>query len=952
MITPLAGSVTMGVSSAGNSYAEARRNGYSDDQALAYGILNGVSESAMQYLLGGIGKLGKGGVSTAVSKIPGFSSALTKINNVTSKLALNPKVVNALKTAGKIAADANDEGIEEYLQATIDPIFRNVILGENNEIKAFSEEQLYSYLLGALTSVGMNAATGEYRNIVLPDGKTVQVQVDENGNPVETSQNIAQSTSSESNVISPIAAENAPVNGTEAGRAVIAPVRVGQNTVIQSPYNGQTPVYTKPANNTVPIVQADSLATASQQIASAKNQQSQSGKSFRNYLKSFYNSVFERTGGVREVTVNGLDFGGQPYVVTVNKNTVGKVVSDPNVTAEKLALFDILNDVIQNGEYVGSGSYTPHGSRTKNVTRYDYFETPVQIGGKDYLASFDVEVIPGHNNYRTHKVINKIDLTSIADGEAGPVPAASAAGVDDGNLHAAPTQRSSLFTPIIPNSSQKSNRVFAPGITSTVENGKTISWSETQKDGVTNPAKAFEEKWGIKTSVVKPDGKTSASAFLKDGMVYLNADKVNTFYGALSKIAHEATHAVENTPAWNEIKKAAAAYYRAVDPNLRPSVMREAVRERYKGVAELTGDQAAAEVVAGFIEDICAQDSKVGERASRILLEKSPNGFKRVTQFLREKVESLKAYMPVGTGLSRQQRYELQAAQRGLRRLEKALKAYRKGKVEVNRITDIKYSLDVSFSEATKKIEKGTLKRSENSFILVSKNTPKIFLTEDVGAQNRPVVISYESLYLAVRNSGELQGHYHSIGSNLMSKLPEILNDPELILRLKNGRLNAIVELPTFKGDKSVVSIELEAIKDINKSYKAYNLIVTVFGARENYINNLLNNPNNIVVYKKGDSSQVNPRLNKLSGIINEESSNTTIAPNAEGVNNSISETSKNDTPYSYGEGSFTDYYLDYANRRYGTIPQGENDYREVSVPRQTGEGTKTRRAARPSART
>ena len=205
MINPLAGSVTMGVSSAGNSYAEARRNGYSDDQALAYGILNGVSESAMQYLLGGIGKLGKGGMSTAVSKIPGFSSALTKINNVTSKLALNPKVVNALKTAGKIAASANDEGIEEYLQATIDPIFRNIILGENNEIKAFSEEQLYSYLLGALTSVGMNAATGEYRNIVLPDGKTVQVQVDENGNPVETSQNVAQSTSSESNVISPIA---------------------------------------------------------------------------------------------------------------------------------------------------------------------------------------------------------------------------------------------------------------------------------------------------------------------------------------------------------------------------------------------------------------------------------------------------------------------------------------------------------------------------------------------------------------------------------------------------------------------------------------------------------------------------------------------------------------------------------------------------------------------------
>ena len=31
----------------------------------------------------------------------------------------------------------------------------------------------------------------------------------------------------------------------------------------------------------------------------------------------------------------------------------------------------------------------------------------------------------GKNNYRTHKVINEINLTSSADGEAGPEPAAS-----------------------------------------------------------------------------------------------------------------------------------------------------------------------------------------------------------------------------------------------------------------------------------------------------------------------------------------------------------------------------------------------------------------------------------------------------------------------------------------------------------------------------------------------
>ncbi|MEG3030050.1 MAG: hypothetical protein RR827_06585, partial [Oscillospiraceae bacterium] len=100
-------------------------------------------------------------------------------------------------------------------------------------------------------------------------------------------------------------------------------------------------------------------------------------------------------------------------LVTINKNAVGKVVSDTNLSAEKLAIFDVIDDVVENGEYVGSGSYAQHGGKTKNVVRYDYFETPVAIDGKKYLATFDVEVVPGKNNYRTHRVINEINLTQI-----------------------------------------------------------------------------------------------------------------------------------------------------------------------------------------------------------------------------------------------------------------------------------------------------------------------------------------------------------------------------------------------------------------------------------------------------------------------------------------------------------------------------------------------------------
>lgn len=726
----------------------------------------------------------------------------------------------------------------------------------------------------------------------------------ENPQPLSAPQNSPQAGAMQSGAVSPANANSAPVGTTEAGRSVIAPVKVGRGTVIQSPYQGKTPVYIKPADNTAPMVQADSLATASQQIASAKSQQSQTGKSFRNYLKNFYNNVFERTGGVREVTVNGLEFDGQPYVVTVNKNAVGKVISDPNITAEKLALFDVLNDVIQNGEYVGSGSYTPHGSRTKNVIRYDYFETPVRIGGKDYLATFDVEVIPGTNKYRTHKVINKIDLTSTADGEAGPVPAASAAGVEAGPVPAAPALRSSLSTPIIPIPAKKSNRGAAqssavspanansasvgateavmPGIVQTKSRQGTISWSETEKDSVSNPVNAFEKKWGIESKVVKPSVKTNAAAFVKDGKIYLNADRIDSYSGAVSKLAHEAAHIVEGSEYWAEMKKAAAAYYRAVDPNLRPSVMREAIRERYKGVAELTVDQAAAEVVAGFMEDICAQDSLVGERAARILLEESPKGFQRVVEFLKDKVESLKAYLPVGTGLSKQQRYELQAAQRGLRNLERGLEAYRKGMAEAQQGT--RYSINPDFA---RKYDQWDKQKTGFQFLIGTTSKP----LQRIG-------INEKKIYWDASKIKKIKEKHTAMTDDVIKQVPNILEYPMLIMESQTvkGRLTLFGDVYDANGAPVLTVLELNPTGKDGHSLDIIK-IASAYGKDTNP-QKLIDNSN--ILYIEPDKKRTNSWLsvNRLQLPLPSSSidSNTTIAPNAKGVNTSIAQTRAKDT--------------------------------------------------------
>lgn len=128
------GSAAMGVSAAGNAKMQALRQGYSNEQATKYGLLVGASEGALQYLLGGISKLGgrfTGGTA---------SRAIQNIDNALLKVAAN----SGIKMAG--------EGTEEYLQEILEPIYRNLIFNESNQVDLLNPDAVYSFMLGALTS--------------------------------------------------------------------------------------------------------------------------------------------------------------------------------------------------------------------------------------------------------------------------------------------------------------------------------------------------------------------------------------------------------------------------------------------------------------------------------------------------------------------------------------------------------------------------------------------------------------------------------------------------------------------------------------------------------------------------------------------------------------------------------------------------------------------------------
>ena len=136
-ISGAVGSGVLGLSAAGNAYAEMVNLGYDKGQARSYAALIGASEAGLQYILGGIGSLGKGG--------EGLFGGLTKqaLQNVDNGLA---------RVAIKLGGNMLSEGAEEYLQEIITPVLRNVALGENNEFHLFSADAVYSGILGALTA--------------------------------------------------------------------------------------------------------------------------------------------------------------------------------------------------------------------------------------------------------------------------------------------------------------------------------------------------------------------------------------------------------------------------------------------------------------------------------------------------------------------------------------------------------------------------------------------------------------------------------------------------------------------------------------------------------------------------------------------------------------------------------------------------------------------------------
>ncbi|WP_297232202.1 LPD23 domain-containing protein [uncultured Flavonifractor sp.] len=145
-----AGSV--GLSAGGNAYTQKVNEGYTPEQARSYATLVGISEGALQYLLGGISSAGGVGAEQVLGKL---APKIAAIDNALARTIVNGGV--------RLAVRGTAEGFEESLQAMLEPAFATLILDEEYNWGENFENAAYSFLMGFMAAgvfEGVSMAAG------------------------------------------------------------------------------------------------------------------------------------------------------------------------------------------------------------------------------------------------------------------------------------------------------------------------------------------------------------------------------------------------------------------------------------------------------------------------------------------------------------------------------------------------------------------------------------------------------------------------------------------------------------------------------------------------------------------------------------------------------------------------------------------------------------------------
>lgn len=207
--------------------------------------------------------------------------------------------------------------------------------------------------------------------------------------------------------------------------------------------------------------------------------------------------------------------------------------------------------------------------------------------------------------------------------------------------------------------------------------------------------------------------------------------------------------------------------------------------------------------------------------------------------------------------------------------------------------------LSLSWESAIEQLDENNFDASQNTHLQVLEHTPQIYI-DTAGAKDRKIAMGWDIAYLAMKKNGDVLGHYHGLGADVMKALPKAIADPLFIVKQKNGRIAAVTKI-VVKGKRAVfASIELESFKTTVQDGKSeadvYNLVVTVTDAKPNYLQNTVFGGEIVYNKNKEDPAHFILRLKSLEKALPAYdlagSSINSIPQNGENVNREAQENS------------------------------------------------------------
>lgn len=154
----------------GDTYMQTRREGYSPEESSNYAMINAALEAGLQSILTGVSSISGGILTDTFAKSVGenaekllvdfaASEGRTIFSRAAIKVAGSPLFRKIFSQLAVSAASGIGEFTEESLQEVLDPLVRNMILGEDNNLNPFNENVMAAGGMGFLVSMLMNAPT-------------------------------------------------------------------------------------------------------------------------------------------------------------------------------------------------------------------------------------------------------------------------------------------------------------------------------------------------------------------------------------------------------------------------------------------------------------------------------------------------------------------------------------------------------------------------------------------------------------------------------------------------------------------------------------------------------------------------------------------------------------------------------------------------------------------------